>query len=102
MLRVEKSSRFLHSYKIYEAKYVECITALDNVIMILASGHRLAPKYNDHALCHGVWKSFRECLIVEVSKNWLLIYRITRGILYLADTGSHQELFGSTKYKIDN
>jgi mRNA interferase YafQ len=61
-------------------------------VLILEHGHKLNPKYKDHAL-YGEWRDFRECHIVEVSDNWLLIYKINKNELILVATGSHNELF---------
>ena len=35
---------------------------LDDVVEALGQGHKLDPKYRDHAL-HGNWEGFRECHI---------------------------------------
>ncbi|MDR0825997.1 MAG: type II toxin-antitoxin system YafQ family toxin [Mycoplasmataceae bacterium] len=92
MYRIEQSRQYLLSYKVCQQKYHADIVALDQVVLILASGHKLNHKYRDHAL-HGPWSNFRECHIVEVSDDWLLIYAVVGSILYLVDTGSHAELF---------
>ena len=52
----------------------------------------LPRKYCDHQLT-GNWHGYREC---HIAPDWLLIYKITHGhvgLLRLARTGSHAELF---------
>lgn len=49
----------------------------------------LPEKYRDHALT-GKWRGFREC---HVQPDWLLIYRVGDGKLWLARTGTHRDLF---------
>ena len=62
---------------------------LYRVIEMLANGEVLEAKYLDHALT-GNWKYHRDC---HIRPDWLLIYRVTDGVLYLERTGSHTELF---------
>ena len=52
---------------------------------------QLEPKYRDHPLT-GDYAGFRECHILP---DWLLIYRIEEGELYLflSRTGTHSDLF---------
>ena len=61
-----------------------------DMVIKLANGEKLEPRYNDHAL-HGNWKGFRECHILP---DWLLIYKIdgVHLILYLERTGTHSDL----------
>lgn len=49
----------------------------------------LPEKYRDHALT-GEWRGFREC---HIQPNWLLIYRVEDGKLWLARMGTHRDLF---------
>lgn len=64
---------------------------LDSVVKQLAEGKILDPKYHDHQLT-GNYKAYREC---HIQFDWLLVYRIVRKkcVLYLLDTGTHEEIF---------
>lgn len=66
-------------------------TEVELVINMLASGKKLAPKYQDHLL-HGSLDNFREC---HIKGDLLLIYYIKNQelVLVLFDIGSHSELF---------
>lgn len=61
------------------------------VIDVLASGAKLASKYQDHLL-HGSFLGFREC---HIKGNLLLVYYIKNQelVLVLFDIGNHSELF---------
>ena len=90
-LKISWSGQFKKDYKLAMKRGLD-ITLLDDVIRMLASGETLPEKYSDHALT-GNWKGYREC---HIQPNWLLIYRIEKGmlILTLQRTGSHSDLFG--------
>ncbi len=64
---------------------------LKEVVTALAEGIPLEPRNNDHTLS-GEWSDFREC---HIDPDWLLIYRMDGGNLYLARTGTHSDLFKS-------
>ena len=59
------------------------------VISTLANGMVLDRKYQDHKL-HGKQSDYREC---HIEPDWLLVYRIANGVLYLASTGTHSDLY---------
>jgi len=59
------------------------------VILDLADGENLEPKYRDHAL-GGQYKGTREC---HIQPDWLLVYELTREELILVRTGTHADLF---------
>jgi mRNA interferase YafQ len=60
---------------------------------ILENGERLPPGYKDHPL-KGSYKGYREC---HIEPDWLLIYKIDKGLLVLAltRTGTHADLLDS-------
>ena len=64
-------------------------SALKFVIEMLLQEKPLPQKYHDHELT-GNWRGFREC---HIQPDWLLIYRINAGKLYLTRTGTHSDLF---------
>lgn len=61
------------------------------VIDTLAAGDALPEKYKDHPLI-GDYQGCREC---HITPDWLLIYKIADGelYLYLTRTGTHSDLF---------
>jgi mRNA interferase YafQ len=54
------------------------------VIEVLRLGTSLDPRHRDHPLV-GDWRGYREC---RIGPDWLLIYRLDEGSVYLARTGS--------------
>ena len=89
-LRVIWTSKFKKDYKLAIKRGLN-IDLLANAIRLLATGQPLPEEYNDHNLS-GDWKGYREC---HIQPDWLLIYRIERGILVLSlqRTGTHSDLF---------
>jgi mRNA interferase YafQ len=65
------------------------MSKLRELILLLAEGSPLTPRYNDHPLT-GEWKHHREC---HLEPDWLLIYKIEGDDLYLVRTGTHSNLF---------
>ena len=49
----------------------------------------LPARLKDHLLI-GNYRGMREC---KIEPDWLLIYRIEGGILFIIDTGTHSDLF---------
>ncbi len=64
---------------------------MDDVITKLSNGEKLPEKNRDHALA-GNYVGKREC---HITPDWLLIYEIDDGnlFLYLTRTGTHSDLF---------
>lgn len=66
---------------------------LDKIVLMLATGESLPAKYRDHALVTSRnYKNMREC---HIGPDWLLVYQIEDNTLtlFLARTGSHNDLF---------
>ena len=82
------TTQFKKDYKRIK-KQNKDLAKIKSIIETLAAGQVLEPKYNDHQLS-GNWKGHRDC---HIEPDWLLIYRISTGDLYLERTGSHSELF---------
>lgn len=64
------------------------IERLSSIVEKLRLGQPLWPSCHPHRIESwgpGVW----EC---HIEQNWLLVYRIEQGILYLDNTGTHDEL----------
>lgn len=90
MLSIEFSNRYKKSYKLAKKRGLD-VSLLDDVVRQLAEGIPLDPKHRDHQLT-GNYKDFREC---HIQVDWVLVYRIVRNccMLYLFDTGTHEDVF---------
>lgn len=87
---IKHTTQFKKDYKLAKRRGLN-LSLLKDVILKLANGEPLAPRYRDHALS-GNWSGHREC---HIQPDWLLIYRIEDGILVLtlSRTGTHSDLF---------
>ena len=68
------------------------VNKLNEVVLKLAQGETLPPKYKDHALS-GDLTGLRDC---HIENDWVLLYFYTSTgelILTLTDTGTHADLF---------
>jgi len=65
------------------------LSKLRELILLLAEGQPLPPRYKDHPLS-GDWSHYRDC---HIESDWLLIYKIAGDDLYLVRTGTHSDLF---------
>ena len=89
--RVFKAKRFRKSLK-RMIRSGKDINKINDVILKLANGETLAPKYKDHALS-GDLEGLRDC---HIENDWVLFYFYTTTgelILTLSDTGTHSDLF---------
>jgi mRNA interferase YafQ len=89
---------FVFPTKQYEkslAKHVRAgkvtLELVNEVVLKLAAGAVLVPKYNDHAL-NGKYLGYREC---HIKPDILLLYKRDKGklILMLMNLGSHSDFF---------
>lgn len=90
MYKIRPSLKFQKDLKRIQKRGYD-ISLLTEVLKILASGESLPPKNKDHNLS-GNYKGCREC---HITPDWLLIYEISNGdlFLYLTRTGTHSDLF---------
>ena len=88
MLDLIMTGQFKRDLKRIQKRSLE-LELLKNVIRLLLEEQTLDEKYRDHALT-GSYRGFREC---HIQPDWLLIYRVRDGVLYLERTGSHSDLF---------
>jgi len=88
MLKPSYKNVFLKDRKLAEKRGKDLVK-LTEVMLVLASGDIINPKYRDHQLS-GTYKSYREC---HIESNWLLIYKITDDSILFERTGSHSDLF---------
>lgn len=62
---------------------------LRTLLSLLIEERPLPVRYHDHPL-KGQWAGFRDA---HIEPDWLLIYRVENGVLQLARTGTHADLF---------
>ena len=89
--RVFRSKRFRKSLKKMIQRGKD-INKINDVILKLANGEMLAPKYKDHALS-GDLEGLRDC---HIENDWVLFYFYTTTgelVLTLSNTGTHSDLF---------
>lgn len=83
--------------RLYERNYARLVrrqydmSLLDAVVLKLANGETLPPKYKDHALTNNL-EGYRDC---HIRHDWVLIYKIDHDALVLAlvATGTHSDVF---------
>ncbi len=90
MLTLKTTTQFRRDYKLMKKRGYK-MHLPEDVLEILLQEKPLADKHCDHALV-GNYTGFRECHILP---DWLLIYQIDRGMLFLvvSRTGTHSDLF---------
>ena len=88
MRSLVRGAQFRRDVKLAERRGKD-MSKLREVILLLAEGKPLPPRYKDHPLS-GEWKHYRDC---HIEPDWLLIYKIEGDDLYLVRTGTHSDLF---------
>ena len=88
MLRLSASTAYKKDLKMCKKRGYD-LTLLNAVINTLLIPAPLPPKNKDHLLS-GNHAGEREC---HITPDWLLIYRVNNGELYLVRTGTHAYLF---------
>lgn len=90
MYKIRPTPRFQKDLKRLRKRGYD-MDLLTGVLKQLAAGQALAPSYRDHPLV-GDYSGCREC---HITPDWLLIYEIDGGelFLYLTRTGTHSDLF---------
>jgi len=83
-----RSAQFRRDVKVAQRRGKD-LSKLRELILLLAEGQPLPPRYKDHPLS-GDWKHYRDC---HIESDWLLIYKIEGDDLYLVRTGTHSDLF---------
>jgi mRNA interferase YafQ len=90
-MKIKYTNAFKRDYKKFSKKHYD-MSRLDNAIIAITERNKEELiRLKDHSLL-GDWAGFRE---MHLSSNWLLIYRIESGNLYLTLTrlGTHKDLF---------
>ena len=88
MRNLIRGAQFRRDVKLAERRGKD-LSKLRELILLLAEGQPLPPRYRDHPLA-GDWRHFRDC---HIEADWLLIYKIEGDDLYLVRTGTHSDLF---------
>ena len=90
MLSIRYSSRFKKDFKVIVKRGYD-VRLLEEVLNYLVQEKKLPQEYLDHLLA-GNYAGHREC---HITTDWLLIYKIEKGILTLSltRTGTHNGLF---------
>jgi mRNA interferase YafQ len=88
LLEIVYTSRFKKDAKRIQRRGKD-VRKLYVLIDALANDIPLPKKMRDHAL-RGNYTYHREC---HIEPDWLLIYKISDGVLQLERTGSHADLF---------
>ena len=89
MKKIIRTTRFEKDVKKMK-KRGKSFGGFKELIITLAKGKPLAPKYKDQKLV-GNYTGTREC---HIEPDWLLIYEPTEDELILIRTGTHSDLFG--------
>jgi mRNA interferase YafQ len=82
------ATQFRRDVKLAERRGKD-MAKLQALIVFLAAGGPLPPRYKDHSL-GSKWRHFRDC---HIEPDWLLIYKVDGDDLYLVRTGTHSDLF---------
>lgn len=90
MYTVKPTNKFQKDLKRIQKRGYD-ISLLTDIIKRLANGEELPDRNKDHSLS-GNYNGYREC---HITSDWLLIYEIDNGelYLYLTRTGTHNDLF---------
>jgi mRNA interferase YafQ len=88
MLKLGYKNVFLKDRKLAEKRGKD-LRKLAEVMILLAEGKGVNPRYRDHQLS-GEYKGRREC---HIENNWLLIYKIDGDVIIFERTGTHADLF---------
>ena len=88
MRNLLRGAQFRRDVKLAERRGKD-LSKLRELILLLAQGQPLPPRYKDHPLS-GDWKYFRDC---HIEADWLLIYKIDGDDVYVVRTGTHSDLF---------
>lgn len=88
MRNIFQTSQFKKDFKKIKSRSKD-IEKLKSVVKVILAGGPLEERHHDHPLS-GKWTGSRDC---HIEPDWVLIYRIDGGSLYLERTGSHSDLF---------
>jgi mRNA interferase YafQ len=89
MREIRRTGQFKRDMKRIQKRGYDLVP-LREVIVRIAEGETLEPRFKDHPLVGG-YSGAREC---HIESDWLLIYERTDTELILVRTGTHADLFG--------
>lgn len=87
MLQVKETNGYKKDYKLSFKRGFN-LNAIDTIVETLVREQPLPQRCEDHPL-KGSWKGCRDC---HIEPDWVLIYRVEAGFLYLIRTGTHSDL----------
>jgi mRNA interferase YafQ len=88
MKAIFQTSQFKKDFKRIKKRGKD-LSKLMEVVSAIANSKALEERHRDHALS-GNWSGSRDC---HIEPDWILIYRVDDGHLFLERTGSHSDLF---------
>jgi mRNA interferase YafQ len=88
MLEIFPTNNFDKSIKLAKKRGKNLAKAWE-IVELLRNEQPLPARAKDHPLI-GNYNGTREC---KIEPDWLLVYYIADGVLYLVDTGTHADLF---------
>lgn len=93
MYNIYHTPSFLKDFKRCVKKHWDIALLEESISVLTISDEKCIPaKYNDHIL-KGKYRGQRELHIGGRNSDWLLVYKIEGNTLYLARTGTHDEIF---------
>ena len=87
-MKITQTTQFKKDVKKQRKRGKE-LQKLKEIVGLLISQEALPAKNRDHALT-GNWVGWRDC---HLEQDWLLIYKVSPGEVFLGRTGSHADLF---------
>jgi len=88
MKAIFQTSQFKKDFKRIKKRGKD-LSKLKEVVSAISNSEALEERHRDHALS-GNWSGSRDC---HIEPDWILIYRVDGGYLFLERTGSHSDLF---------
>ena len=88
MKAIFQTSQFKKDFKRIKKRGKD-LSKLMEVVSAIANSEALEERHRDHALS-GNSSGSRDC---HIEPDWILIYRVDDGHLFLERTGSHSDLF---------
>ena len=88
MKAIFQTSQFEKDFKRIK-KQGKDLSKLKEDVSAMANSEGREERHRDHALS-GIWAGSRDC---HIEPDWILIYRVDDGHLFLERTGSHSDLF---------
>ena len=88
MFEFHHSNRFKKDVKTCQKRGYDT-EKLKELLIMLAEGVELPPKYKNHTL-QGEWEG---CFDAHIAPDWILIYEYSGDVIRLLRTGTHSDLF---------